>query len=103
MYMRKENRRGELCLEKKNVVFESYPGGVAAYRLRISDRGADVCHSPRTEEYTLLQKTIEQAMEGLEFASPTYGDNQQVVQSATWTGTENRNISFSPGAIPRSP
>lgn len=40
----------------------------------------------RTEEYTLLQKTIEQAMEGLEFASPTYGDNQQVVQSADLDG-----------------
>ena len=44
------------------------------------------CIPRRTEEYTLLQKTIEDAMEGLEFASPTYGDNQQVVQSADLDG-----------------
>lgn len=40
----------------------------------------------RTQEYTLLQKTIEKAMDGLEFASPTSGDNQQVVQSADLDG-----------------
>ncbi len=40
----------------------------------------------RTEEYTILQNTIEQAMEGLEFASPSYGDNQQMVQSADLDG-----------------
>ena len=44
------------------------------------------CIPRRTEEYTLLQKTIEEAMSGLEFASPTYGDNQQVVQSADLDG-----------------
>lgn len=40
----------------------------------------------RAQEYTQLQRTIEQAMEGLSFASPTYGDNQQTVQSADLDG-----------------
>lgn len=40
----------------------------------------------RTEEYTILQDTIEQAMDGMEFASPSYGDNQQTVQSADLDG-----------------
>ena len=40
----------------------------------------------RAQEYTLLQSTIEQAMVGLTFASPTYGDNQQTVQSADLDG-----------------
>ena len=40
----------------------------------------------RAQEYTLLQSTIEQSMSGLSFASPTYGDNQQTVQSADLDG-----------------
>ena len=44
------------------------------------------CIPRRTEEYTILQNTIEQAMDGLEFASPSYGDNQQMVQSADLDG-----------------
>lgn len=40
----------------------------------------------RAQEYTQLQQTIEQAMSGLSFASPTYGDNQQTVQSADLDG-----------------
>ena len=40
----------------------------------------------RSQEYTFLQSTIEQAMTGLEFASPTMGDNQQTVQAADLDG-----------------
>lgn len=40
----------------------------------------------RTQEYTLLQSTIQQAMTGLEFASPTMGENQQTVQTADLDG-----------------
>ncbi len=40
----------------------------------------------RTQEYTLLQSTIQQAMVGLEFASPTTGENQQAVQAADLDG-----------------
>lgn len=40
----------------------------------------------RSQEYTFLQSTIEQAMTGLEFASPTMGDNQQTVQTADLDG-----------------
>lgn len=40
----------------------------------------------RTQEFTLLQSTIEQTMSGLEFASPTTGDNQQTVQTADIDG-----------------
>ena len=40
----------------------------------------------RTEEYKMLQSTIDQAMVGLEFAPPTAGENQQTVQMADLTG-----------------
>lgn len=40
----------------------------------------------RTQEYTLLQSTIQQTMAGLEFASPTTGENQQAVQTADLDG-----------------
>ena len=40
----------------------------------------------RTQEYTLLQSTIEKAMSGMEFASPITGDNQQTVQTADLDG-----------------
>ena len=40
----------------------------------------------RSQEYTFLQSTIERAMTGLEFASPTMGDNQQTVQAADLDG-----------------
>lgn len=40
----------------------------------------------RSEEYKLLQSTIDQAMAGLEFAPPTAGENQQTVQMADLTG-----------------
>ena len=40
----------------------------------------------RPQEYTLLQSTIQQAMSGLEFASPTMGENQQAVQAADLDG-----------------
>ena len=43
----------------------------------------------RSEEYTLLQSTIEGAMVGMEFASPTAGDNQQTVQTADLDGDGN--------------
>lgn len=43
----------------------------------------------RSQEYTLLQSTIEQAMTGMEFASPTAGDNQQTVQAADLDGDGN--------------
>lgn len=40
----------------------------------------------RPQEYTLLQSTIEQAMNGMEFASPITGENQQAVQVADLDG-----------------
>ena len=40
----------------------------------------------RTQEYTALQSTIEQAMSGMEFASPVTGENQQTVQTADLDG-----------------
>lgn len=40
----------------------------------------------RSQEYTILQSTIEQAMTGMEFASPSAGDNQQTVQTADLDG-----------------
>ena len=40
----------------------------------------------RSQEYTILQSAIEQAMTGMEFASPASGDNQQTVQAADLDG-----------------
>ena len=40
----------------------------------------------RTQEYTALQSTIEQAMSDMEFASPVTGENQQTVQTADLDG-----------------
>ena len=40
----------------------------------------------RPQEYTLLQSTIQQAMVGLEFASPITGENQQTIQTADLDG-----------------
>ena len=44
----------------------------------------------RSQEYTFLQSTIEQAMTGMEFASPSSGDNQQTVQAADLDGDGNQ-------------
>lgn len=44
--------------------------------------GQMYCPPRRSEEYSSLQSAIDGAMEGLDYAAPMFGDNQQTVQRA---------------------
>ncbi len=44
------------------------------------------CLPKRSEEYTNLRSTIEEAMQGLEYCAPLSGENQQTVQMADLDG-----------------
>lgn len=79
-------REGADALKKKRII-----AGLLLASLLLSGCGyrtvEDMYQIPkRAQEYTLLESTIEEAMVGLSFASPTYGDNQQNVQSADLDG-----------------